>query len=96
MLTMIFTLVAIIVAWLIIKLAWRYHVTQLRIEREARTRNYQAARILLDQVTYAVNARDFYRAALNEIIRTTPDTEPAHQIAARFLQIENGVGDSSA
>lgn len=96
MLTMLFTLTAIIVAWLIVKTAWRYHVTQLRIERDARNRNYHAAKLLLDQITYATNARDFYRAALEEIIRTTPLTDPSHQIAIRFLESQDGAGDAIA
>jgi hypothetical protein len=62
----------------------RFHVRALRHSRHVAARNLMAARILAKEIDTALFARDYYRAALDEIINTTPDHDPANQIARRF------------
>lgn len=76
---------SIITAWLITKTAWKYHVTQLRLEREKRTANYHVAVALREALEVAVFGRDYYRAALIEVSRVSDSSEPAGEIARRFL-----------
>ena len=88
MLIILVLLGMIIVAWLVARIAWRYHVAQLRAERAKRNQNYHVAQVLASEIESAVWARDYYRAALLEIIRITDATDQANQIARRSLSID--------
>lgn len=85
MLTILIILASIITIWLATKTAWKYHVTQLRLEREKRNQNYHVAVALREALEVAVFGRDYYRAALIEISRISDSSEPAGDIARRFL-----------
>lgn len=87
MLILLTILATIIIAYGVIRLAWRYHVAQLRLERQARNANLTAAKLLADQIESALFARDYYRAALLEITRQAPGTTAA-MIAERSLGID--------
>ena len=89
MLTATLILLAIIIIGYLGKLAWRYHIAQLRAERDKRIANYNTAKILADQLELVVFGRDYYRAALIEITRVSSETEPAGEIARRFLALED-------
>ena len=88
MLIILILLGVIIIAWLATRTAWRYHVAQLRAEREKRNQNYHAARVLADHIDSATWARDYYRAALLEITRVADENDPAGIIARRSLSID--------
>ena len=76
--------------------AWKYHTRQVAIERDARLRNYNAARILADNLEVVIFGRDYYRAALQQILHVTDPSDQAHEIARSFLNEKNAEGDVSA
>lgn len=92
MLIILTILLALAIIIVVGRAAWSYHSTRLAAvttrAREARS----AARILADHIQQmiserdsAIYARDFYRAALTDIINCTDSTDPAGQIARRFI-----------
>jgi uncharacterized SAM-binding protein YcdF (DUF218 family) len=94
-------LLAIAIIIIVTRMAWTYHRAKLN-RANARARDAQAAaHILAEHIETmvgardsAIYARDFYRAALNDIIICTDSTDPAGQIARRFINYEkmNGEG----
>ena len=74
--------------WLI-----KYHVQALNTEREKRNNNYLAAKLLADEIETARYSAAYYKTALEEIIRTTHPTNGAHEIARRFLKLDDETGD---
>lgn len=82
-------LLVLALAYSITRTAWRYHVAQLRLEREKRNANYAAAKILADNLETVAFGRDYFRSALVEITRVASESEPAGQIARRFLALDD-------
>jgi hypothetical protein len=85
-------LLAIAIIIVVTRMAWTYHRGQVN-RVNARARDAQAAaHILAEHIETivgtrdsAIYARDFYRAALNDIISCTDSSDPAGQIARRFI-----------
>ena len=86
------------------RIAWTHHRDALEAANVRAREAHAAARILGDHIIEmisardsAIYARDFYRAALNDIISSTDNTDPAGQIARRFINYEKneGRGESS-
>jgi len=74
------------------RMAWTYHRDQLSAAQARTLAAQQAAGLLADHIEHAaevrdsaIYARDFYRAALNDIITVTDETDTAGQIARRFV-----------
>ena len=94
MLIILFTLSCLaLVATLI---AYTRHRSKLRHATQQARAAQAAARILSDHIIEmvdardsAIYARDFYRAALNDIIRSTDRSDPAGQIARRFINYDD-------
>lgn len=103
MLIILTILIAIAIIIVISRMAWTYHRDKLTAARQKTAAAQHAAHILADHIETmvatrdsAIYARDFYRAALNDIISCTDDTDHAGQIARRFINYEkkNGEGES--
>lgn len=88
-------LLALAIIIIVSRMAWTYHRAKLN-RANARARAAQAAaHILAEHIETmvgaqesAIYARDFYRAALTDIISCTDDTDHAGQIARRFINFE--------
>ena len=52
-----------------------------------------AAKLLADEIETARYSAAYYKTALEEIIRTTHPTNGAHEIARRFLKLDDETGD---
>ena len=94
---MLITLITLSVLVLLVALiAYAHHATKLRHATQQARAAQAAARILSDHIIEmvdardsAIYARDFYRAALNDIIRSTDRSDPAGQIARRFINYDD-------
>ena len=95
MLIILTILLALAIIIIVTRMAWTYHRAKLN-NANARAREAQAAaHILAEHIETivgardsAIYARDFYRAALSDIISCTDDTDYAGQIARRFINFE--------
>ena len=95
MLIILTILIAIAISIVIARMAWTYHRDKLAAAQARTGEAQRAAHILADHIEQmvasrdsAIYARDFYRAALNDIISCTDSTDPAGQIARRFINYE--------
>lgn len=101
MLIILTILLALAIIIIVTRMAWTYHRDKLN-RANARARDAQAAaRILADHIETivgardsAIYARDFYRAALTDIINQTDNSDPAGQIARRFINYETTRSES--
>lgn len=94
-------LLALAIIIIVTRMAWTYHRDKLIVANTRAREAQAAARILADHIEQivgtrdsAIYARDFYRAALTDIINQTDSSDPAGQIARRFISYEknHGVG----
>ena len=100
MLIILTILLALAIIIIVTRMAWTYHRAKLN-RANARARDAQAAaHILAEHIETmvgardsAIYARDFYRAALNDIINQTDSNDPAGQIARRFINYEKKHGE---
>lgn len=96
MLIILTILLAVAIIITIARFAWTYHTTRLAAATTRAREAQSAARILADHIEQmvthrdsAIYARDFYRAALTDIINCTDSTDPAGQIARRFITYDD-------
>ena len=102
MLIILTILLALAIIIVVVRAAWSYHATRLANANTRAREAQSAARILADHIEQmvthrdsAIYARDFYRAALTDIINCTDSTDPAGQIARRFISFEKtGEGEA--
>lgn len=66
-----------------------FHVRALTRSRELAKANLIACKLLADEIKTATYARDYYRAALAEILSTTGGQGEAAAIARRFLAMDD-------
>lgn len=66
----------------------RFHVRALAHSRKIAANNMLAVKLLADEIQTAQYARDYYRAALTEIIDTSRPDDHAAAIARRFLAMD--------
>lgn len=95
-------LLALAIIIIVTRMAWTYHRAKLIVANTRAREAQAAARILAEHIETivgardsAIYARDFYKAALNDIINCTDDTDHAGQIARRFINYTNTPRDAA-
>ena len=102
MLIILTILLGLAIIIVVSRMAWTYHRDQLSAAQARTLAAQQAAGLLADHIEHAaevrdsaIYARDFYRAALNDIITVTDETDTAGQIARRFVNYANTPRDTA-
>jgi hypothetical protein len=85
-------ILTIILALMILRAAARYHQRKVAIEKAKQLTAMHALELLAGEIETAYYARDYYRAALHEIITITDDDDEAGGIARRFLAFDDRLG----
>jgi hypothetical protein len=85
-------ILATIIALVGLRAAARYHRRAVGMERAKRMTAMHALELLALDMQTAYYARDYYRAALTEIINITDDDDEAGSIARRFMALDDRHG----